>query len=84
MNLKYPFFYYFMISTPLLILLLFSKMHLISSTFFSISLLSYALLYHPLISGLRLVLLGKIAKSDFLKNLIPFWNLKYTKDLFSF
>jgi hypothetical protein len=84
MSLKYLFFYYFMIVTPLLLLVLFAKMGSISSTFFSIGLLIYTLIYHPVISGIRLMLLGKIDKSDFFKNFIPFWNLKYAKDLFCF
>jgi hypothetical protein len=84
MNLRYSFFYYFMILTPLLLLILFAKKGDISSAFFTISILFYGVIYHPLISGIRLFLLNKIGKKDIPKTLIPFWNLKFAKDLYSF
>jgi hypothetical protein len=82
MNLKNGMFYYFMIITPLLLLVLFVKNGGISSGFFTNTILFYAIVYHPLISGVRLFQLGKISKSEILKSLIPFWNLKFAKDLF--
>jgi len=45
-------------------------------------LLLYALIYHPTISGIRLISMGKIEKGDFWKNYIPFWNKKYFRNLF--
>jgi len=83
MKLKYGMFYYFLILTPLLLLVLFSKNGDISSTFFANAILFYAILYHPLVSGIRLFRLGIISKKDILKSLIPFWNLRYAKDLFA-
>lgn len=44
----------------------------------------YALVYHPTISGVRLLTLNKISKKEFWKNYIPFWNKKYFRDLFFF
>lgn len=72
-----------MIITPLLLLILFLKKGDITSVFFTISLLFYGIIYHPLISGIRLFLLNKIEKSEIPKTLIPFWNLRFAKDLYS-
>jgi len=83
MNLKVLPFYLFLIATPLLIMVLFSKMGSVNSTEFTISLLFYSLIYHPLISGIRLYFLGVIHKKDIIKNLIPFWNFKFYPQLFS-
>jgi hypothetical protein len=47
-----------------------------------ILLLAYIIVYHPLISGLRLLQTHKISKRDFWKNFIPFWNDKYWTFLF--
>jgi hypothetical protein len=74
--------YYLLIVLPLAGLVLLVKMQEVSSSFFFVGLLVYALLYHPLISGLRLVNSGKIKRSEFLYNFIPLWNLKYFGFLF--
>ncbi len=83
MSFKHLPFYLFLISTPLLIMALFSKMGYINSAEFTISLLTYSLIYHPFISGIRLYVLGVISKKDIIKNLIPFWNFKFYRQLFS-
>ncbi len=83
MNLKYLPFYLFLIATPLLIMVLFSKMGYIHPAEFTISLFTYSLIYHPIISGIRLYVLGVISKKDIIKNLIPFWNFKFYRQLFS-
>jgi hypothetical protein len=46
-------------------------------------LLIYCFIYHPIISGLRLMALGKISGSKFLYNFIPAWNTRYFRALFS-
>jgi uncharacterized membrane protein len=82
MNLKNLGLFYLMIVVPIATLLLLLKEGQISSQFFTIGLLVYFLVYHPLISGLRLVQSGKIEQSKFWYNFIPGWNTKYFSFLF--
>jgi hypothetical protein len=74
--------YYILLVTPLLTLGLVAKYHLISSGNFVVVLLSYGFIYHPLVSGLRLLALGVIPKEKMWKNWIPFWNETYSRELF--
>jgi hypothetical protein len=75
-------FYYLLIVLPLAAIVIFVRMGQINSEVFFVAILIYALLYHPMISGLRLLSAGKIQRSDFMYNFIPFWNLKYFEFLF--
>jgi hypothetical protein len=54
----------------------------LSNILFVSLLLTYSIIYHPLVSGLRLVALGVISKSELWKTFIPFWNRKYFGILF--
>jgi len=74
--------FYILLVTPMLTLYFLGKYHLISSTTFTVVLLSYGFIYHPLVSGLRLLALGLIPKEKMWKNWIPFWNETYSKELF--
>lgn len=71
-----------MIFLPMFLLGVALKYQYLNSNVFVILLAFYCFLYHPMLSGLRLVSLKKIHKSDFWKTFIPFWNLKYLPDLF--
>ena len=48
----------------------------------SLAVLLYVCFYHPLLSGIRLYELGKIPRKWIVKSLIPFWNLKYLRELY--
>jgi hypothetical protein len=74
--------YYIFIFVPMTALAIGAKTHLLSALSFSVLLLTYALIYHPLLSGLRLVALNKITKEQLWLNFIPGWNWKYFSDLF--
>jgi hypothetical protein len=80
--LRKLFVFYILISFPLILLILGIIYRYISGTAFVILLLAYIIVYHPLISGLRLLQTHKISKRDFWKNFIPFWNDKYWTFLF--
>jgi hypothetical protein len=59
------------------------KTGLIGSVVFVILLGIYCFLYHPFISGLRLIALGIIRKDEFIKAFIPgYYNFKYFSLLF--
>lgn len=75
-----PFYLY--IVFPLLTISLLLKLELINSTVFTIGILIYAIIFHPIISGIRLQQLGVTKSSDFYKNFIPLWNLQYFEALF--
>ncbi len=79
-NPKSLFWYYIYIFAPLSAWCYFGKS--IGANLFASGILFYALIYHPLISGIRLVNLGKIPSSDLFKNFIPLWNKQYFKTLF--
>ena len=74
--------YYGLIFIPLVALFLSAKNHLISPVIFVIFLFIYAFLYHPYVSGLRLLALNKIEKKDFWRMFIPFWDTIHFKTLF--
>jgi len=82
MNLHRPIVYYAFVFFPLFTLVLLNKLELINPGFFTFGLLTYALLYHPFISGKRLISLKAIEASNFKYNFIPLWNLKYFDILF--
>jgi hypothetical protein len=82
MPLKNIIVFYLLVLVPLILLAIGIMNHFISKGFFFAAIFIYALLYHPLISGLRLLALGKIKKSELWLNFIPFWNQKYFKLLF--
>jgi hypothetical protein len=74
--------FYILISIPFASIILLSMVGWISGTIFGFLLFVYFLLYHPFISGLRLLHSNKISKKQFWKNFIPGWNSKYLNFLF--
>jgi len=74
--------YYAAIFIPLISLVLLTANRLMGSNIFFFLLIIYSFIYHPFISGLRLISLGAIKKSEFIWNFIPGWNLKYFSLLF--
>jgi len=68
------------LAVPLVVLAWLNWKHEISSVAFTILMLIYALFYHPVISMIRLLALGFVAKKDIWKSLIPLWNWKYSSD----
>lgn len=74
--------YYVYIFSPILLLMSMSMVHLMDSVTFTVSIFSYGFIYHPWISGKRLVALGVIPPSKLIYNFIPFWNLRYHDYLF--
>ena len=74
--------YYLLISLPLALLAVAIRNHFMANNVFALSLMVYCLVYHPAISGLRLLASGKINKSQYWLNFVPFWNKKYFKFLF--
>jgi hypothetical protein len=75
--------FYNFIFTPMIAMVLMVKIGLIGSVVFVILLGIYCLFYHPLISGLRLIALGKIRKDELIKAFIPgYYNFKYFPLLF--
>ncbi len=82
MSLKNISVFYILICLPLALLVLAAKYHYVTSEVFTFILLGYALIYHPLISGLRLLACNKISKGKFWSTFIPFWNWKYFGFLF--
>lgn len=81
-SLKNPLNFYVLIFAPLSVLMLLLKLDLVSSQFFAVAILVWALVYHPYISGNRLIAIGKINKQDLKYNFIPFWNLRFFDSLF--
>lgn len=82
MILRNLYAFYILLVLPLVGLILGAKYSLFGPTTFTIGLGVYIFFYHPLISGLRLLQIGKIQKSEFWYNFIPFWNKKYFTALF--
>jgi hypothetical protein len=82
MFLKNLLLYHMCIIIPLLLLIVLMILEVIPGKYFVKGLLFYALIYHPLLSGLRLLSMKKIKRNEFLKNFIPFWNSKYFSTLF--
>lgn len=77
------FSFYVLIMAPMLILALLAKLALLTPMMFVATLLLYAVVYHPTVVGLRLLDKHVIAKHDFVKTYIPFWNLRYFSEAFS-
>jgi len=82
MNLHKLLFFYILIFIPLSFIIILTKIGLLSSNGFVFGLFIYSLIYHPFISGKRLLKLRVIDKSQFINNFIPFWNFKYFDVLF--
>ncbi len=82
MSLKNVFVYYCLILLPMLFFALGIKFQFITSATFVFGLLFYSLVYHPAVSGLRLLALNQITKKQFWNNFIPGWNWKYYNTLF--
>jgi hypothetical protein len=80
--MRYLINYYAAIFLPLISLYLINLNGLLNSEESAILLLAYALVYHPIVSGVRLVTLGAIKKSEFFLNFIPSWNIKHFGLLF--
>ena len=71
MNLKKIAVFYAIIFFPLTTLVLLNALGLIKPMPFSIALAIYAFLYHPFISGKRLISLNAIKASNLWYNFIP-------------
>ncbi len=80
--LKKTAIFYIYLFFPLLTIMLISKLNLLPANIFMYSILTYALIYHPMISGIRLIQLNICNKNNFWLNFIPLWNLKYFDILF--
>jgi len=74
--------YYAAIFTPISTIVLLANAKLISSNAFVLLLMIYAFIYHPYISGLRLLDANKIKKNPLLFSFIPGWNWKFFAFLF--
>jgi hypothetical protein len=74
--------FYIIILSPFVILMLFVKFNLIDNYTWAIFLIIYCLVYHPLISGLRLIAANKIKKNELWHCFIPGWNWKHFSFLF--
>lgn len=72
--------YYFLIILPVPVFIIMYKMEFYWS--FIALLLFYALIYRPIIDGLRLKRKGIIEKKEFWKCFIPSWRFKYSKELY--
>ena len=74
--------YYILIFIPIILLSIFGRNHIIGDNVFVFLLFFYALIYHPFISGLRLLAGNKITKRQLWRTFIPGWNSKYFSFLF--
>ncbi len=79
--MKNIFIYYlaFMIGPGILMYYLLSNENNVG---FVIAILIYALIYRPIIDGLRLISKQVITKRQFWKLFIPFWHAKWMKELY--
>ena len=79
--MKNIFIYYlaFMIGPSILMYYLLSNENNVG---FVIAILIYALIYRPIIDGLRLISKQVITKRQSWKLFIPFWHIKWMKDLY--
>jgi hypothetical protein len=80
--LKNIFVYYLFIGLPLLGLILVGKEGFVTPLFFVTGILTYAIVYHPTVSGIRLLQGGIIKKSQWWNCFIPFWNQQYSSFLY--
>jgi len=74
--------FYVYLFFPISTMVLLSKLNLISSDIFMYGILFYSLVYHSLISGIRLIQLQVCSINKFWMTFRPFWNLKYFDILF--
>lgn len=74
--------FYVYVFAPLSIIVLLAAAKLLGSLAFFWLLMIYALIYHPYISGLRLIAANKIKKSKIWYSFIPTWNWRYFAFLF--
>ena len=77
MNLKNIFIFYIFIIIPFGTIFILFRQNLVSSNIFILSLLIYALIYRPLLSGIRLIQSGKINKKQLWHKYIPGWNSRF-------
>ena len=82
MILKNIYIFYLLIFLPITLLAIGLMNNYFTSGSFTLLLLTYCFIYHPLISGLRLMATGKIGKNKFWFNFIPAWNWKFFEFLF--
>jgi hypothetical protein len=75
--------FYFLLTAPLLILMLLNKLFGMDARVFSCLLLAYCVIYHPTIVGKRLLYKRAIGQDEFFKNFIPFWNMQYYSEAFT-
>ena len=69
--------YYFAIGLPMLGLHLSTRYNSLDAKTFFILLMVYSLIYHPLISGIRLLQGNQITLRDLWRLFIPFFNIFY-------
>ena len=74
--------FYAAIFLPIAAISILRRTGIADSQIFVILLSIYAFIYHPIMSGLRLVSIGAIRKSEFVWNFLPGWNLKFWNLLF--
>ena len=74
--------FYVYIFAPLSTIVLLASAKLLTNFAFFWLIMIYALIYHPYVSGLRLVATNKIEKSQIWYNFIPTWNWRYFAFLF--
>ncbi|MCF2442795.1 hypothetical protein L0657_02415 [Dyadobacter sp. CY345] len=82
MTIRNNLVFYGLIFLPLAAMITAAKFGFITSNIFGVYLAVYVFLYHPYISGLRLIYLDKLTRTDFWKMFIPFWGTRYFKVLF--
>lgn len=75
--MKNLFGYYVAIFLPMTLIAFAGKFGYLTPGEFSCALMAYALVYHPIVSGLRLVKNNKIEKSQLWQSFVPFLNLRY-------
>lgn len=80
--MKNIYIYYMAILIPLILIVGLITYDFISSTLFVILLMSYALLYRPIVDGLRLVNKGLIGKEDIWKMIKPVKHIEYFNELY--
>ena len=74
--------FYLVLDIPFLLLLYLGKIHALSPGMFFFGLGFFALIYHPMICGLRLISLGIIPWSKFLKTVLLFPGDRYFWEVF--
>jgi hypothetical protein len=80
--MKKIYLFYLLIFLPLIMIVLAAKYHYFLASVFTWSLIVYCLVYHPLISGIRLIENNKIDRSELWLSFVPFWNWRYFSFLF--